>query len=46
MEKKETNQTNEMKQIIEFFMKLIEKYPNDQELGSEIRNYYWENLKK
>jgi|694.fasta_scaffold27337_12 hypothetical protein len=46
MKNEKINQNEDLKQIIEFVTKMIEKYPNDQELGKKIRNFYWEKLKK
>lgn len=46
MKNKETIKNEDLKQIIESVINMIEKYPNDQELGKKIRNFYWEILKK
>lgn len=46
MENIKINQIEDFKKQIDEIIKLVEKYPNDQDLGSRIRNYYWENLKK
>ena len=42
LNKNKTMSDQESTEILEFIKKMIDKYPNDQELGKEIRKYYLE----